>query len=145
MITHILCAVDLNHENDARELLAEAGRLADLEGAALSVVTVLPDYGSSWVGSFFKEGTLHEAAEGARVALHKLVDSVLPGHERDQCIVEVGTAYEEILDAAEKCGADLIVVGAHKPDLADRILGPNAGRVVRYSKVSVLVARLGKR
>jgi nucleotide-binding universal stress UspA family protein len=142
MITHILCAVDLTHHKDARALLAEAGRQAGAQGAALSIVTVLPDYGSSFVGSFFKEGTLDTAAKAAQTALHELVDQVLPEFEKVQCIVEIGTAYEEILEAADKCGADLIVVGAHKPDLADRIIGPNAARVARHAKVSVLVARL---
>ena len=139
---HILCAIDLTHMNEARALLAEAGRLAEPFGAALSVVTVLPDYGMSFVGSFFKEGTLKEAAEAARIALHDVVDEVLPNSGQVQCIVEIGTVYESILDAAQKSDADFIIVGAHKPDLSDRIVGPNAARVARHAQVSVLVARL---
>ena len=65
MTNHILCAVDLTHEEDAKALVAEASRLADLENATLSVATVLPDYGSSFVGSFFKDGTLKEAGLAA--------------------------------------------------------------------------------
>ena len=142
MSTHILCAVDLTHDADARALVTEAGRLAALEGAALSVATVIPDYGSSWVGSFFQEGTLKEAAEAARVALHKIADETLADASQVQCIVEIGTAYEKILEAAGVCNADLIVVGAHKPDLAERIAGPNASRIARNAGVSVLVVRL---
>lgn len=135
MTQHILCAVDLTHEADAKALIDEAQRIADQDGAALSVATVLPDYGSSWVGSFFKDGTLKEAAEAARHALHRFAG------EGVQCIVEIGTAYEKILEAAKAANADLIVVGASKPDLADRIIGPNAARVARYAEVSVLVVR----
>ncbi|MEO1732968.1 MAG: universal stress protein [Pseudomonadota bacterium] len=142
MSKHILCAMDLTHLDDARALLTEAGRIAVLEQAQLSLVTVLPDYGTSFVGSFFKEGTLKQASEAALAALHDLADSVLPDHGQIQCIVEIGTAYEETLDAAKKCGADLIIVGAHKPALADRVIGPNAARIARYSNVSVLVVRL---
>ncbi len=142
MNKHILCAIDLTHHDDARALLTEAGRVAALDQAALSVVTVLPDYGSSFVGSFFKEGTLKDAAEAARQALHGLVDDVLPDAGVVQCIVEIGSAYEEILDAAKKCEADLIIVGAHKPDLTDRIIGPNAARIVRHADISVLVLRI---
>ena len=142
MTKHILCAVDLTHEVDAMALIAEADRLAQFEGATLSIVTALPDYGSSFVGSFFKEGTLKEAIAAANKALHAIADKVVSKGIKVQCIVEVGAAYEEILDAAEKCQADLIIVGAHKPDLASRILGPNAARVVRNAKVSVLVVRL---
>lgn len=142
MAKHILCAIDLTHLDDARSLLSEAGRLAVLDQADFSVVTVLPDYGTSFVGSFFKEGTLKEASQAALAALHKLVDDVLPDRAETQCIVEIGTVYEEVLDAADKCQADLIVVGAHKPDLAGRIFGPNAARIVRHATVSVMVARL---
>lgn len=142
MSQHILCAIDLTHLDDARSLVAEAGRMAKRDDALLSVVTVLPDYGSSFVGSFFKEGTLKEAAEAALVSLHDLADSVLPDAGNVQCIVEIGSAYEEILDAARKCDADLIIVGAHKPNLTDRIIGPNAARIVRHATVSVLVLRI---
>lgn len=143
MTRHILCAIDLTHDDDARAILAEAGKLAGLYGAALSVITVLPDYGTSWVGSFFKEGALQDAAAAASDALHGMVDAVLPGHGQVQHIVEIGNAYEMVLDAARRYDADLIVIGAHKPDLADRILGPNAARIVRHAPVSVMVLRLG--
>lgn len=142
MSKHILVAIDLTHDEDARALLAEAGRFAKMDGAALSLVTVLPDYGSSWVATFFKEGTLKEAAQAAKDALHKMAKEVLPDVGDVQCIIEMGTAYEEILDAAKKCKADLIVVGAHKPDIADRIIGPNAARITRHADVSVLVLRI---
>ena len=142
MTDRILCAVDLTHEDDARKILKRAGQLAGWEGAALSLVTVLPDYGSSFVGSFFQEGLLSEAAEAARVALHGLADEVLPDHGEVQCIVEIGTAYEKVLEAAEMCKADLIVVGAHRPGFRDRVIGPNAARVVRHAQVSVLVVRV---
>ncbi|MEM7076925.1 MAG: universal stress protein [Pseudomonadota bacterium] len=142
MTTHILCAIDLTHQDNACALIAEAGRHAKLDNAVLSVVTVLPDYGSSFVGSFFKDGTLKEAAEAARVTLHKLVDDVLPEFDQVQCIVAIGSAYEEILEAAKTVHADLVIVGAHKPDLAERIIGPNAARIVRHAEVSVLVLRI---
>jgi nucleotide-binding universal stress UspA family protein len=35
----------------------------------------------------------------------------------------------------------VIVVGAHKPDLSEYLLGPNAARIVRHSKCSVYVVR----
>ena len=142
MSEHILCAVDLTHADDARAHVAEAGRIAEREGATLSLVTVLPDYGTSFVGSFFKDGTLKEAGEAARVALHKLADQALPNHGQVQCIVEIGNVYEKTIEASKLANSDLIVVGAHKPDLADRVMGPNAARIARYADVSVLIVRL---
>ena len=141
MTKRILAAVDLGHLEDSKSLLKTAGRLAAFEKAALSIVTVLPGYGTSFVGSFFKEGTLKDAAEQARIALHALADEVVPELGPVQCIVEIGTVYEEILVAARECEADLIVVGASKPDLTDRLMGPNASRVARQASVSVWVVR----
>jgi nucleotide-binding universal stress UspA family protein len=56
-------------------------------------------------------------------------------------LVSTGNAYDEILRAAKADGAALIVIGAHKPDFSDYLLGPNAARVVRHAKCSVMVVR----
>lgn len=142
MTHHILCAIDLNHKAESRAVLAEAGRLASFSDASMSVITVLPDYGSSWVGSFFQPGTLKSAAEATSETLHDVVKEVLPEFEHIQHIVEIGSPYEKVLEAIDTTNADLVVLGAHKPDLADRILGPNAARIIRHSKVSTYVVRL---
>ncbi len=139
---NILCAVDLSDESDAQKILGEADRLAGLYDAKLSVMTVVPDYGSSWVGSFFKEGTLKLATEAAMDALHKLTSKTVKSGASVQHIVEIGTTYEQVLAIEAKTQVDLIIVGAHKPDLASRIIGPNASRIVRFAKASVMVVRV---
>jgi nucleotide-binding universal stress UspA family protein len=48
--------------------------------------------------------------------------------------------YAESLGFAEKAGADLIVVGSHRPAMEDYLLGSNASRVVRHARCSVPVA-----
>ena len=55
--------------------------------------------------------------------------------------VRQGTVYREILAEADAVGADLIVMGSHRPELKDYLLGPNAARVVRHAQTSVLVVR----
>lgn len=142
MIEHILCSVDLTHSDDARDLLIEADRLASFYDATLSVVTVLPDYNSSWVGTFFKDGTLKEAALAANDALHALVKEALPQRAQVQHIVEIGVVYEQVLKAISESKADLVIVGAHKPAMVDKVLGPNAARIARLSPVSTLVFRI---
>jgi nucleotide-binding universal stress UspA family protein len=42
---------------------------------------------------------------------------------------------------ADKLGCDAIVMAAHRPELRDYLLGPNAARVVRHANQSVLVVR----
>ena len=142
MTQHILCSIDMTHMDEAHSLLKEAEKLAGFYGASLSVATVLPDYNSSWVGTFFKDGTLKEAAVAANEALHALVREALPEREQVQHIVKIGVVYEQVLEAIEECGADLVIVGAHKPDIADKLMGPNSARIARLSPVSTLVLRM---
>ncbi len=52
-----------------------------------------------------------------------------------------GHIYDNILKTADRIGADVIVLGAHRPDLEDYLLGPNSARVVRHAKQSVFVVR----
>lgn len=143
MSKSVLCAVDISNGKIDVPVLIQAAKLADMDGAQLDVVTVLPDFGESWVSGFFKPGFHEKAMQEAHVQLVALCEDVL-GAERNASIrhvVATGTAYQEILKTAESAGSDLIVIGAHKPDFKDYLLGPNAARVVRHSDVSVYVVR----
>ncbi len=143
MTKSILCAVDTSNGDLDAHVLKRAAELADAEGAGLDVVTVLPDFGESFVSSFFEPHHHEQAMEETQDMLTRLCVSTL-GEERNASIrhvVATGTAYQEILKTAESAGSDLIVIGAHKPDFKDYLLGPNAARVVRHSTVSVYVVR----
>ena len=56
-------------------------------------------------------------------------------------IVRRGVIYHEVLEEAKAMGADLIVMGSHRPAMRTYFLGSNAGHMVRYAKCSVLVVR----
>lgn len=137
----ILVAVDLAHPEDAASLLERGVYEAKEGNAHLAVVTVIPDYGMSIVGSFFQEGADEEALKYAAERLHALTATCLGADRKVQHVVRRGNAYEGILIAADEVGADLIVIGAHKPDVRDYLLGPNSARVVRHAQASVLVVR----
>ncbi len=142
MTKSILCAVDISQKNDT-EVLQTADKLARLDGAKMDVVTVVPNFGMALVGSYFDDNFQKQAVSEAKQALKDRVIKVL-GEERNKEIrhvVAAGSIYEEILQLAEQTSADLIVIGAHKPDLREYLLGPNAARVVRHSNCSVYVVR----
>ncbi|OUS35658.1 universal stress protein [Rhodobacterales bacterium 56_14_T64] len=139
----ILCAVDLGNAEILNKVLVQAAKLADLDDAQLDVVTVLPDFGESWVSGFFEEHHHEKAVKETSARLREVCENML-GSERNakvRHLVATGTAYQEILKTAKTAGSDLIVIGAHKPDLQDYLLGPNAARVVRHSACSVFVVR----
>lgn len=143
MSKSVLCAVDINRPKDEKHILEEAYRLAKLDDARLDVITVVPDYGMSVVGSYFDADHTKKVKEAAHHHLIEVAESVVgtEANKNVRHIVSVGNAYEEILRTAEKAGSDLIVIGAHKPDFRDFLLGPNAARVVRHSTCSVYVVR----
>ena len=61
----------------------------------------------------------------------------------DQVIVERGNPVEKIIEHSEKEMFDLIVMGTHgHGTLEDAMIGSTARRVVRRSKIPVLVVRL---
>lgn len=143
MTRPVLCAVDVSNEGRDVGVLERAAQLAAMDGAQLDIITVVPDYGMSLVGGYFEKHHHEKAVEEARHRLGELCETVL-GAERNakaRHIVATGNAYDEILRVAETDGAGLIVIGAHKPDFKDYLLGPNAARVVRHSKCSVYVVR----
>lgn len=143
MSKSILCAIDISNGTHDGPVLARAAQLADMDGARLDVVTVLPDFGESWVSGFFEADHHEKAVHDAGEHLQKLCIDTLGEDRNDEIrhVIATGTAYQEILKTAEGAGADLIVIGAHKPDFKDYLLGPNAARVVRHSQVSVYVVR----
>jgi nucleotide-binding universal stress UspA family protein len=65
----------------------------------------------------------------------------MPEGVKAEAHVAHGSIYDEILRLADKLGCDAIVMAAHRPELRDYLLGPNASRVVRHAKQSVLVVR----
>lgn len=143
MSKSVLCAVELSDRKLDEKVLCEACRMADMDSAQLDVLNVLPDFGESWVSGFFEEHHHENAVKDATRRLQELCGEVL-GEERNakvRHLVATGTAYQEILKVAEAAGSDLIVIGAHKPDLKDYLLGPNAARVIRHSDCSVFVVR----
>ncbi|MGC9419102.1 MAG: universal stress protein [Rhodovulum sp.] len=143
MSAAILAAIDVSQPEVDREVLRVAHKLARLDGARLDLITVVPDFGMSVVGQFFDQNFHDKAVAKAKAILNDFAIDVIGAEANGEVrhIVATGKAYEEILHAAREAGTDLIVIGSHKPELRDYLLGPNAARVVRHSDCSVYVVR----
>lgn len=139
----VLCAIDINRPEEERHVLERAAQMAALDGAQLDVITVVPDFGASVVGAYFQDHDIKSAKDSAAETLVSVVEDAL-GAEMNgtvRHVTAVGSVYEEVLRVAKVSGATLIVIGAHRPDLKDYLLGPNAARVVRHAACSVFVVR----
>lgn len=141
MYANILLAVDLGQRAAEQRAVDTVVEYARAFGSTVHLLTVVPDFGMSLVGSFFPQNFEAEALKRADAELHAYAGEVLPPEIRRRTIVGHGGIYREILHYAQETGADLIVMSAHRPDLEDYLLGPNAARVVRHARCSVLVVR----
>ncbi|MEW7008317.1 universal stress protein [Lentilitoribacter sp. EG35] len=143
MTNSVLCAIDISHPGEDVNVLKKAAQLAVMEDAQLDVITVVPDYGTSLVGGFFSEEHHDQMMDEAKKQLNDQVTGVLGEDKNSKVrhVIAFGKTYEEVLKTAKAAGSSLIVVGAHKPDFADYLLGPNAARIVRHSTCSVYVVR----
>lgn len=141
MYRNILLAVDLGHEAAEQRAVDTVIEYAKAFGATVHLLTVVPDFGMPLVGGFFPEGFETAALERANAELHAYAATAIPPEIPHRTIVGHGGVYREILRFAEETAADLVVMSSHRPELEDYLLGPNAARVVRHAKTSVLVVR----
>ena len=166
-VNNILYATDLSE--NARYAFAYAVSLADLYGAKITFLHVLPEVpqilDSTVVGYIdsnrweeIKEQHFQEAKESLigkrrdhvaiREVLNQFSKDARQGpegatFETDDIIVERGNPVEQILRQAEEKNCDLIVMGTHgQRTLADAMIGSTARRVLRRSRKPVLVVRL---
>lgn len=139
MYKHILLPIDLDEKKQIT--LQPAVDYAKAFGAQLHVMTVVPDFGMSIISQYFPGNSDDKIINAAKEALHHFTKKHIPEGIKLQHIVAQGTVYEVIIETAKKINADLIIMGAHRPDLKDYLLGPNAARVVRHSDKTVLVVR----
>lgn len=80
--------------------------------------------------------------DSARMRLTKLAQEKIEELIPVNADVRVGGVYDEICEAAQLQGSDLIVIGTHgRTGLKRVFLGSTAERVVRYAPCSVLVVR----
>ena len=148
MTRTILVPIDLAHKSSWTSALPEAFRLVK-EGDELIIMTVIPEFASGldWRYSIRGETGGSEAFDidsllvDARARLEQIAGEYNTGRVPVELVARYGTIYEEILDLAADMEVDQIVMAAHRPSLADYLIGPNTARVVRHAKCSVQVVR----
>lgn len=141
MADTILAAVDVQNTEIAAKVVAAAARLLGIDGGNLHLVGVIPDPHASYVGPYIPDDMKAQVEAATRSGLEGLAAAVAMDDASPKLHVRHGTIHTEILDLAGELDADLIVIGSHRPELIDYLLGPNAARVVRHADCSVFVVR----
>ena len=103
----------------------------------ITIETLLPASFMEYVPPDFDKSQEERAARALEVIS---ADLAFP-KERLSHNVRFGGIYVEILAEADNWGADLIVIGSHRPSMSTYLIGSNAKTIVRHAKCSVLVIR----
>ncbi|MDP8920294.1 MAG: universal stress protein [Pseudomonadota bacterium] len=140
MFKTILVPVDLGEVEAAQPAIDKAVELAKSADSTIRLIYVRPIVPVTYME--FMPPAFDEEQQGeAETKLAELAASVGLPSERVSAVVRLGSVYNDVLDEAEKTGADLIVIGSHRPTMATYLLGSNAATIVRHAGCSVLVVR----
>ncbi len=141
MYQTILLSVDLGDPSSWERAAPTAVALGKQFGAKIEVVTVIPDFGMPLVANHFPQDFADKAKAASDAELKKLCEQQIPADLLAGSRVVHGTIYKEVIAAADDCGCDVIVMASHRPEMSDYLLGPNAARVARHAKQSVMIVR----
>lgn len=141
MYKDILFPIDITEEGSWKEALPVVLSHVKAFEARLHIMTVISDGSMGLVQQYFPSGSVEKMVQQTNNSLHEFVKEHIPSDIKVRNIVAKGSVYECIIKTADETNADLIVMSAHRPELRDYLLGPNAAKVVRHSKTSVLVVR----
>ena len=149
-MTKYLATIDLADEPSWAKIIKTTVDMATgIEGTKIYLMTVIPGITPGLDQRYAIRGAMHGSSEyplqewkdEAAKKLKEIADKQIPKEIYAGVVVENGTVYKEIVEAARDLGIDQIVMGAHRPSLADFLLGPNSARVARHAGCSVTVVR----
>jgi nucleotide-binding universal stress UspA family protein len=141
MFKTLLLAVDVNAPEGAARSAEAAMSMARAEAATLHLLNVVPDTGMAIVGASMAADSMKNALRAAQSELESWAKENVPDDITYKVHVAEGTVYDQIIRTAQTLNIDAIIVGAHRPELKDYLIGPNAARVARHATQSVFVVR----
>ena len=138
---HILVATDFSETSE--QALALAIDMARESGCEMTVVHTCEIPTFIYTGQAFTAVDLMQPiTEFAEKKLETFMSSVRDRYARAKGMLQVGTAWEQILAAAAEICADLVVIGTHgRTGIAHAVVGSVAEKVVRLSPIPVLTVR----
>lgn len=149
-MTNYLAAIDLADEDSWDSIIKKTVEMATgVPDTKIFLMTVIPGITPGVDARYAVRGEMHGSQDyplqewkaDAAKRLEAIAKKSIPGKLFAGVVVEHGTVYKEIVEAAKDLDIDQVVMGAHRPSLADFLLGPNSARVARHAGCSVTVVR----
>ena len=134
MYSKIIVSLALDQGFGQRAL--EIARALKSEGGEIIALHVFEPLNGT-VSAYVSEDAVAQAMAKVRAGLAERI-----GDATDVTPVIIkGHSGRSFTDYARKEGADLIIVGSHKPGLGDYLLGSTSARIVRHAPCTVHVLR----
>lgn len=142
MYKTILLPVDLNEEGFSHVAAEHACALAKIAGADIHLLNVLPTSQLPMVSAHFPASVLQEIRKSAHVALQDFAKKHIDDSITTHIHMAEGRPSKEIIKAANKYHADLIVMPSHKrAKLELAVIGSIAAKVVSAASMNVMVVK----
>jgi nucleotide-binding universal stress UspA family protein len=140
----ILVATDFSEGSD--EALDRAIEMAKVSGAEIEVLHVIELAEEFPFGTTYFDADYGVLYAGVDRELTRRADRARAAGLRCETKIIEGTATTEIIQRAQRIGADLVVVGTHgRTGLAHIVLGSVAERVVRRASCPVLTVPFSRK
>ncbi|WP_114417413.1 universal stress protein [Marinospirillum perlucidum] len=143
----LLLATDFSE--GSKNAVDQAIRLAKMSGARLHLLHIITELAdkrrrripADVIDVFIREINQHAEEDMETFKQKYFAPAIAEGLEITTEIL-VGSGYQDILEAAEKIPADMIIMGVHSRSGLERALvGSMAERVVSHSSIPVLTVR----
>jgi universal stress protein F len=140
MFKKILVPLEIDYPDYAVRVYRKAKAIADMSGAAIRLVTVMPGFSMPLVASLVPEEVRKEVARRVKAAVEQFI--------ADHCdpavtySLRIGKNWEEIIKTADDWGADLIVVYHNRHHEINEVFSLSCSqRVSDHAHCSVLRLR----
>jgi nucleotide-binding universal stress UspA family protein len=124
----------------SEKALKKGLELAEKFGSAVTVLSVIPDVYLAELMEMDRTRIIKSLSDEAQKMMEEI--KAMPGKVRLKTVIKRGEPAGEILKAAEKIRADMIVTGSHGRHGAQKfLLGSISSKIVDHSECSVLVVK----
>ncbi len=141
MFKKILVPLDLNDQHATKLVIPAALNCVHAFASELHLMHIIPDYGLKMVEDYLPNSWFKQQKVKSIDMMKSAVDPLLPSDVKPHYSVALGAVYDEVIAAAQRISADLIIMPATRSELKSYMLGSNASKVVRYAECSVMVVR----
>jgi len=140
MFKKILVPIEVDYPDTAKAVYQKAAALAKQSGAEIQLVSVMPGFGMPLVASYISDDVRQEATARFKQSLEQFIKNNCD--EGVAFKIRTGKNWEEIIKAADKWGADLIVVYHNRRrDINEIFSNSCSQRVTDNANCSVLRLR----